>query len=524
MEVEYSLQILDKDETWDKLGDVLGGTHIPAVKGVIRHLRVIGADCYILESRYIDRDYSSDYLRFYAQTFRSHDRYCKRLHFFSADLSVVFPPPLTQNNISELRELARASYCGFSVVRPLPNAPIGRTVLAAQPRGIADTQATVTCRADYIANLFGIELEVTGTAFMQQDARVGSCAQVSAWVGIRHMHARYKCNWVSIADITRLVTPTTAAEAASLPAGSDYLTSERMIRAIYDIGFQPLFFRGKNQIGNAILPYVESGIPVLVGFIGPAAIGHAVTVIGRNFSKLETPTNSATDYISSYIVHDDQSGPYMLVPMKEGISANNGFDADDFTRYPLSWQNIGMNMYDDAAFAIALMPRNVFSTAMAAEVTAVDRIHESIKFMAIVRQEGSINERMVEELVLAWAANEVVLRTYLTSVGGYRRHILRSAACKQLKRILLSRHFPHFVWVTEIATVASYNHPSPDKRRIYGHAVVDATSAAKDKSALLLLHLPSIVVMNDVNARPEDADSIAIVEEDTLYECRDKRQ
>jgi hypothetical protein len=78
------------------------------------------------------------------------------------------------------------------------------------------------------------------------------------------MHERYKYDWLSVADITKLASPNTAEEASSLPAGSDFLTSERMIRAINEMGFQPLCFED-SDIGAAILPYVESGLPVVLG-------------------------------------------------------------------------------------------------------------------------------------------------------------------------------------------------------------------------------------------------------------------
>ncbi len=523
MNVEYIVRQLDNDAAWAELSSILGGDHILVVRGVVRHLRTINAACYVLESRYIDRDYSSDYLRFYAQTFRSHGRHCKRLHFLSADISDAFTGPQTPNHLAKLRKLIRTNYCGFCVVRPLANAPIGRTVLAAKPREPSDTETIVTCHAEYDANLFGVDLKVTGTAFLQQDARVGACAQVAVWAGIRHMHARHKYNWVSVADITRLAAPTTASEATSLPAGSDFLTSERMIRAIDEIGFQPLCFRGKNLIGEAILPYVESGIPVIVGLSDGGALGHAVTVIGRVFSKLETPSNRAIDYVSSYIAHDDQAGPYMLVPMKKGIRANKKFKSEDFIRHALNGRIVDLNMHDHAVFAVALMPRKVFSTARSAEYTAWDRIKAVLETMSNVRKKISVNELLMDELELAYRSKEVVLRTYLTSAAGYRRHIVQGTACENLKEILLSLHLPHFTWVTEISTIGSYNQQSPGMRRIYGHAVLDATSTGKDRSGLLLLHLPGIVVTNDVNASPKKAEKYAIIENDKLYECREKR-
>ena len=87
---------------------------------------------------------------------------------------------------------------------------------------------------------------------------------------------------------------------------------------------------------------------------------------------------------------------------------------------------------------------------------------------------------------------------------------------------MLDLHLPHFTWITEISTIDSYNNSSPGFRRIYGHTVLDATSTGKAGDGLLVLHLPGLLVTNDINAR-EDPEQFAIIEGDTLYECREKR-
>ena len=70
-----------------------------------------------------------------------------------------------------------------------------------------------------------------------------------------------------------------------------------MIRAINEMGFQPLCFDGPN-IGAKILPYVEFGLPVILGMQeGTAGLGHAVAIIGRVFARLKTPSNQAVDYV-----------------------------------------------------------------------------------------------------------------------------------------------------------------------------------------------------------------------------------
>ena len=323
MKTRYTVKLLDGPDAWELLAQALGGHGSDVVRNTIRHLRVLRVKSYVLEDKYIDRDYSADYLYFYARTFRTHDRHCKRVHFFSDDISPLLRRPLSTDRLRQIQDFADTNYCGFCVVRPLPTAPIvirmglssslvvlNETVLKGRVRSAFDMETTVTCRADFGVNLLGVDLQVTGASFLQQDARVGACAQVAIWAGMRHMHARYKYNWISVADITRFATPTTEIEAISLPAGSDFLTSERMIRGISEAGYQPLCFR-RPDIDRAILPYVESGIPVILGLKIGEAVGHAVTVIGRVFARQDSPSHNAIDYVPAYpdvAVEDQQQG------------------------------------------------------------------------------------------------------------------------------------------------------------------------------------------------------------------------
>jgi len=525
MKITYRIERLDGPEDWKHLAELLGDGRSNVVCNTIRHLRVLCAKSYVIEDPYIDRDYSSDYLQFYARTFRTHLRHCKRAHFFSVDVSPILSSSLSTDQLLDIREIATSNYCGFCVIRPLPTAPVGRTVLLGRVRGHMDMEAIVTCRAEFNSNLLGVDLKVTGASFLQQDARVGACAQVAIWTGMRHMHARYNQNWVSVADITKFATPITSTEALSLPAGSEFLTSERMLRAISEAGYQPLCFRG-NKIGHDILPYVESGIPVILGLDIGGKSGHAITVIGRVFARQDFPTNTASDYILAYIVHDDQGGPYMWLPMNSVVSNAHSF-AEETVKHLTSSDTVELNV-GHAIFAVALMSTRVFSTAADAEVSARDRIENILTRIPQIRQKLDerslpVNNRLLDELQAAYNADRIVLRTYLTSAAGYRRHIADGTASDDLKDTLLRLHLPHFTWITELSTIDSYNNSSAGMRRIYGHTVLDATSSGKG-DGLLMLHLPGLVFTNDVNAPPNgQQEKLVLIEGDTLYECREKR-
>ncbi len=524
MKITHTVGALKSPESWSLLADVLGGEHLDVVRNTIRHLRVLNAKSYVIEHPYIDQDYSADYAQFYARTFRTYERHCKRVHFFSQDISPLLQRPLSTTQLSSLGDFAEQTYRGFCAIRPLSTAPIGRTVLKARVANGFNMEATVTCRAGFDAHLLGASLQVTGTSFLQQDTRVGACAQVAIWAGMRHMHARYGYNWVSVADITRFARPPSATEAASLPNASDRLSSDSMVRAIAEAGYQPLCLFSRPDIGSAILPYVESGIPVILGLDIGGSVGHAVTVIGRVFAKQENPTNQAIDYVPAFIVHDDQSGPYMWLPADQDASTTHSF-GDDTVKRDSSSGPIELNVRDHAVMAIALMSTRVFSTAARAEHNARSQIDDTLKVLPDARRtlaelDMPVNELLLDELQDAHSADKIVLRTYLTSAAGYRRHLAQGSASDDLKDALLDLHLPHFTWITEISTVDSYNHPSLGMRRIYGHTVMDATSTAERGDGLLVLHLPGLLITSDPSGpRPQE---VTAIKDDKLYECREK--
>ena len=49
---------------------------------------------------------------------------------------------------------------------------------------------------------------------------------------------------------------------------------------------------------------------------------------------------------------------------------------------------------------------------------------------------------------------------------------------------------PKYVWVTEIGTFDSLSSESPRSRRIYSHAVIDATAKNTEDEAALIFHAP----------------------------------
>ena len=242
-------------------------------------------------------------------------------------------------------------------------------------------------------------------------------------------------------------------------------------------------------------------------------------------AKQASPTNRAIDYVPAFIVHDDQSGPYMWLPADDLASATYSF-GDDTIKRVSGGGSIELNVQSHAVLAIALMPTRVFSTAARAEHNARSQINRhserSAKCPSSSQETQHSRKRMLlDELQAAHSAGNIVLRTYLTSAAGYRRHLAQGSASDDLKDALLDIHLPHFTWITEISTIDSYNQSSPGLRRIYGHTVLDATSTTERGDGLLVLHIPGLLITSDPNGlHPQE---LTTIKDDKLYECREKR-
>jgi hypothetical protein len=100
---------------------------------LLDYLKHLGAAVVLEESNYFDRDYLSEFASFYGVSSRGYGNTCRRLHFFS-DAGVnrqrfVRCAGGSERSVSQLTK----AYLGFVVLRPIPAAPLGKTVLRWYP-------------------------------------------------------------------------------------------------------------------------------------------------------------------------------------------------------------------------------------------------------------------------------------------------------------------------------------------------------------------------------------------------------
>ena len=339
------------------------------------------------------------------------------------------------NNGTEYTVRVIATKTGVSDGTPsadVNGTPTASTTSPTAPRGlnataVGNTRINLSWNApdsDGGSPITGYKIEVSsnGNSWTTRVANTGSANRTYSHTGLSTGDTRhYRVSAINSSGTgphSNVARPPSRIEATSLPNASTLLSSDAMVRAISEAGYQPLCL-SRPDIGDAILPYVESGIPVILGLDIGGSVGHAVTVIGRVFAKQMNPTNRAIDYVPAFIVHDDQSGPYRWLPADGHASTTYSFGGDTI-KHDSGNGIIELNISDHAVLGIALMSTRVYSTGARAEHNARSQIDDVMKGLpgarlALAKRNIPVNERLLDELQAAHSADKIVLRTYLTS-------------------------------------------------------------------------------------------------------------
>lgn len=320
----------------DPLGKLQQTTQISYLRCYLGDLQ---AAVVIEEPNYFDRDYLAEFSAFYSLASQGYPNVCRRLHFFSdAGINRKTIRAAAGGNIRSSRRLQEC-YLGFVILRPIPAAPLGRTVLRWYPERFPDTPRVVEPSRPYVAHLAGITLEVQGVAWQQQDSAVGACATVGLW-SMLHSSAFDDHHAIpTTADITRSAHRRASLGARIFP--SNGLNIFQVCEAIKEQDLSPIIIESdivadgspvaisKERFASSCAAFIRSGYPVLlIGRLGSSDL-HAICAVGfRSCAQSATPPlsvnleDAATDYL---YIHDDNLGPNVRFRIHEQcIRASNG--------------------------------------------------------------------------------------------------------------------------------------------------------------------------------------------------------
>lgn len=229
-----------------------------ALDRIFEIAREHGVVSVVRERRYIDADWRSQHAQFYSGTFRRYPSVCHRLHFFTQQVPA---------DLAELDDLQKA-YRGYTVLRPLPTSPVGRTMITAPPELLKG----VRCEGDEEIDLFGWPLRIRAMPFISQDAQQLRCAHAALWMVLAHARLVHRLPRRLPAEIH---------EAAlggfimgrQLP--SDGLTGHQMLGALTTLGLSPSVLNlpedrdadataGHLSLHDVLCRYINSAMPPIV--------------------------------------------------------------------------------------------------------------------------------------------------------------------------------------------------------------------------------------------------------------------
>lgn len=285
------------------------------------YLRQLGCKSIVMEAHYVDRDYISDVALFYSRSLRGYPNFCQRLHFFGETIDQARWQQLVADcnggtgKTSET--FLQGAYLGFTVVRPLPGSPIGRTVLRTVARKAqgGDTREFGAVR-EYAVHLGGFELIVEGVAFQQQDQGVSACATTALWSAMHAVASKEAIAIPTPADITQAASRYVLASGRSLP--SEGLNIQQICEATRGAGLEPLVMRSLSleQDRAQLLGYISSGFAPVLAIQTMQGIGHAVCAVGVKLGNVQPQPDPNLHFrdnasaVSVVYIHDDRMGPY----------------------------------------------------------------------------------------------------------------------------------------------------------------------------------------------------------------------
>lgn len=438
---------------WTALHAALGGG--PQLRRSLKVARNAGCRTVIIEHRYVDADYRSEFSAYWSQKFRHSGAFARRAHFFVEEVS--------DQQVASLEPTA--GYIGYLVIRPIHLGVVGRTVLR-PPREVARKDPVLTTITDPVS-FFGTALNATGVPFYTQDGLYIRCAHAAAWMChytsyLRGLTARH-----TTADLVALAPPELASERRLPSDGLNDLQLQAVFTGLntpaltYRIDMLPVVLsvdpippaegklkRTKKQRDLAavtiITRYLRSGFPVLVG-----VPEHAFTLVG--FYEREPGNPESTVFLAC----DDQVGPYEeLDPFKN--DTERGFW--DMLMIPL--------------------PRRAWLTGEAAESDAYETLSN------LRADETPLPGAWVDT---ARTLKRGELRLYSTLMLGrrYKERLVVQRRHEDAVRALRLAHLSQWVWVVEAVDEAARRQGEP---AAVAEIVYDYTSSDYKPTRLALSH------------------------------------
>ncbi len=416
----------------------------------------------VIEENYNCKDYRNVHSNFYSKKFSPRSKFCNRIHFFNKKIDDLGDIVFKANEILD-------SYIGFSVIQPIENRCLGRSIFDPSKLDKADEQF-FCLTTDFEAHLNGAKYTASGFPYIGQTGEAIVCAHTALWNTCRYLSQSYE-EYGEIYPYD-LIEETSQDRGRRVPyRGMNYRDYSKILSYF---GRSPVIKRPKKEQSESwyedistfrdLYTYIESGFPVLVSFSG-----HVMTIIGHTKTENyffeshleEKGLYDSLGYVDNYIVIDDNTFPYQEL----------GYSSESDT-YHLDYQSLEYQPSIDTIYSYVVpLPEKVFMKPKYARDYGVRWYNENNIQNEI---SSTLNELNIEE-------KNLIVRLFLTSSTSFKKRKKKYALENEDTFSLypLNLHLPHFIWVMEVSPESLYNNGE-----VIGEVLFDAT-ASEDESEII---------------------------------------
>ena len=464
----------------EALNEYFSGQNLPLpVAALAKYLAAVRSATMtaVIETDYIDVDYSASYHEQLGRSFTPIRRETTRIHFFGEELT---RRRLINASDSTIR-IMKSSYMGFTVVRPDWPTTLGRTFLKC-PNLVGGRPARFPTRDTTPVDLAGIPLSIESCPYMSQDQKVMACATAALWMASTPLAEKIpEIAWHSTTEITRMAMSLNRPFGPVL--GRRGLDDQEMEQALLEIGFDPSlhFYPEPEALVDICHLYVDSGIPPVL-IVHTNNVGHAVTVVGYTL-KPPVALNQASggiipahQFISELVIHDDQRGMYLPVEVRNSPPGSRPYATDMLVQ-----MNGGYHHLSCDAILVPL-PTRVMLDEYAVKI-------QTKVWITHAKEQGWIEDR------------EVVTRTILIRSNTFKQTLLdlRDRGPSHgypnfLVKFARGLPMPRYIWLVEVSYSDNLDPSDPKSPPVIADLVLDSTSTETLRPAFLLLHFPGVAL------------------------------
>ncbi|MHA1143148.1 MAG: hypothetical protein ACTSRW_00235 [Candidatus Helarchaeota archaeon] len=425
----------------------------PTFDNLVEQLDRLSCKSIVNELCYIDDDFLTDFGHSHVVSFPHVQKTTRRLHFFNEKIGQDFLEDfLHSDSSSEKKDLDfNDYYLGFCVLRPLPNAYLGRTCLKLtddlllKDNSNQDQKFSIPIKKPIYVNFFGIKLTLLGSIFITQDSGAGLCASAAVWMALHISQEIYKnvitasLSEITINGFSEYYYPTRIFPARGLyeteiikALNESNLLAAHIQTDLKDFYNTPAFIYAYNK-------YL--GIPCILclnfykSFEEEVSNSrHAIIVTGcQDLSSLSLPEMVETEsqeekYLSllgnaieSFLVHDDDLGMFIKLERMK--------DEETKIRYASKFYvPNGHYEYKDGYINLEsiIIPLNKLIRVDFKEI------------LNLIKQ--------IEDFFKGSRKNKYIWDVFLIDIAKYRQDLLKSSLNNKSKQTLLTKNGPRFLW------------------------------------------------------------------------------